>query len=86
MAPRLSATESMSCMPLEAYVAATSNSTLLGKPFTAAQVDLFSENEKPGRTAEICGKSPMNTGVSSTTYAPLGLIVAIGRLNSTLSV
>ncbi len=69
-------------------MAATSNSTLLGKPLgkPVAQVDLVSENMKPGNTTEICGRSLMNTGVKSTTYAPLGLIVAIGRLNSTLSV
>ena len=51
-----------------------------------AQVDLFSRNEKPGSTAEICGRSLMKTLVRSTTSPPLGLVVRIGRLNSTLSV
>ena len=48
-------------------MAATSSSMLSLKPLTAAQLDLFSENEKPGSTDEICGRSPMKTGVRSTT-------------------
>ena len=61
---------------------------MLGKPLgkPGAQVDLISENVNPGNTPEICGKSLMKTLVNSTTLAPLGLVVIIGKLNSTLSV
>src|SRR5882757_8336258 len=76
----------MLLMPLDAYVAATSSSTFLGSTSIFDHVDLFDENEKPGNTNPICGRSLMNTGVSSTTNAPLGLVVRIGKLNSTLSV
>ncbi len=41
---------------------------------------------KPGNTMPICGKSLMKIGVRSTTYAPDGLLVRIGKLNNTLSV
>ena len=44
------------------------------------------EKVKPGRVEEICGKSPMKMLVMSTTLAPLGLVVMIGKLKSTLSV
>jgi hypothetical protein len=54
-------------LPPEAYVAATSSSTLSGKPFTAAQVDLFWAKEKPPSCRAICGRSLMKIGVRSTT-------------------
>src|SRR3954452_15957384 len=84
--PRVSGTDSILLMPLDAYVAATPNSTFFGSTSTSDQVDLFDENENPGSTKPICGKSLMNTGVRSTTNAPDGLTVRIGKLNSTLSV
>ena len=50
MTPRVSGTESISSVPLEAYVAATSISTLSLKPLTDAQFDFVVENVKPDRT------------------------------------
>ena len=56
------------------------------KPLIFAQVERSGANMNPRKMWEISGKSPMNTGVRSTTKLPVGLIVAIGKLKRMLSV
>ena len=57
---------------------------LFSKPLTAAQLDFWGENTKPGSTELICGRSLMNTGVRSTTYAPPGrALVSTSVLHTT---
>ncbi len=82
----MSGTVSINAKPLDAYVAATSISTFFANPLIFAHVDRSAAKAKPCSMCENSGKSLINTGVKSTTRLPVGLIVAIGKLNRMLSV
>ena len=78
---------SMLLVPLEAYVAATSSSTFFVKPFDCGPRRLVRrEHEARQHEADLRQVAHEDRRQIDDDTPPCGLIVRIGRLNSTLSV